>query len=177
MLEVYKKDGFEILIMDDEIDDIVVSSLGKYKDYEIKAVNRAGSDDELSSAKDSDEKAAEEAKPIVEKIKAVLGEAVKDVRSSNRLTDSPACVVVDENDPSMQFERMMRAMGQEGISEIKPILEINCRHPLVEKVKDADESTTADIDHILLDQSILLDGGEIKEPNDFVQRLNRLLSK
>ncbi|MBQ5781530.1 MAG: molecular chaperone HtpG [Spirochaetaceae bacterium] len=177
LLEVYKKDGFEILIMDDEIDDIVVSSLGKYKDYEIKAVNRAGSDDELSSAKDSDEKAAEEAKPIVEKIKAGLGEAVKDVRSSKRLTDSPACVVVDENDPSMQFERMMRAMGQEGISEIKPILEINCRHPLVEKVKDADEATTADIAHILLDQSILLDGGEIKDPNDFVQRLNRLLSK
>jgi molecular chaperone HtpG len=179
-LEAYRAKGLEVLIMSDEIDDIVVPSLGKYKDFELKAANRAGSDEELSS--DADKKAAEEKekafKPAVEKIKKALGERVKDVRLSKRLADSPSCIVVDENDPSLQMERMMKAMGQAGMAEVKPILEVNADHALVKKVQDSDdESFVADVAGVLLDQALIIEGSELKDPADFVKRMNRLLSR
>lgn len=179
-LEAYRAKGFEVLIMSDEIDDIVIPSLGKYKEWELKAANRAGSDDELSN--DEEKKAAKEkekdTKPTLEKIKKALGDRVKDVRVSKRLADSPSCVVVDENDPSLQMERMMKAMGQSGLTEIKPILEINPEHGLVQKVRDSDdESFIADVSAVLLDQALLVEGSAISDPADFVKKLNRLLTK
>ncbi len=179
-LEAYRAKGLEVLIMSDEIDDIVIPSLGKYKEWDLKAVNRAGSDEELAS--EEEKKAAEEkekdSKPVVEKIKKALGERVKDVRVSRRLADSPSCIVVDENDPSLQMERMMKAMGQAGLAEVKPILEINPDHALVNKLRDTDEeSYIADVSSVLLDQALLVEGSDIKDPADFVKKLNRLLSK
>lgn len=179
-LEAYKAKGIEVLIMGDEIDEIVIPSLGKYKEWDLKAANRAGSDDELGT--DEDKKTAKEKeknfKPVVDKIKAALGEAVKDVRLSKRLSDSPSCIVVDENDPSLQMERMMRAMGQAGMTEVKPILEINADHVLVNKIKESeDETFISDVSHILLDQALLVEGSEIKNPADFVKKLNRLLTR
>jgi len=179
-LEAYRAKGIEVLIMADEIDDIVIPTLGKYKEWDLKAANRAGSDEELGG--DDDKKTAEEKeknfKPVVEKIKKALGERVKDVHLSKRLSDSPSCIVVDENDPSLQMERMMKAMGQSGLAEVKPILEINADHELVKKIRDSeDESFIADVSSILLDQALLVEGSEIKDPADFVKRLNRLLSK
>lgn len=179
LLEAYRAKGLEVLIMGDEIDDIVIPSIGKYKEWDLKAANRAGSDEELASGEDK--AAAEEKektfKPVAEKIKTALGERVKDVRVSKRLSDSPACIVVDEDDPSLQMERMMRAMGQAGMADVKPILEINPDHALLARVKDSeDEAFIADMAGVLLDQALLVEGSEIKDPAEFVKKLNRLLA-
>ena len=178
LLKAYTNKGFEVLIMADDIDDIVIPSYGKYKDFELKAVNRAGSDEELGVNKEEAEKKEKEFKPVVEKIQKALGDQVKEVKLSKRLAeDSPSCIVVDENDPSFQMERMMRAMGQAGI-EVKPILEVNADHPIVAKLKDSDdENLIKDVSEVLLNKDLLIAGVEIKEPNTFVKHLNNLLSK
>ena len=179
-LEAYRAKGLEVLIMPDEIDDIVIPSVGKYKDWELKAANRAGSDEELSTDEEKKEAKQKEKdfKPIVEKIKTALGDAVKEVRLSKRLADSPSCIVVDENDPSLQMERMMRAMGQQLRGEVKPILEINAEHPILQRLKDTDdEALIADTAFVLLDQALLLEGSTLKDTADFVKRLNKLLAR
>lgn len=178
LLEAYKAKGLEVLIMADEIDDIVIPAYGKYKDFELKAVNRAGSDDELGVDKKEAEKKEKEFKPVVEKIKKALGDRVKDVCLSKRLSDSPSCIVVDENDPSLQMERMMKAMGQNSFGMVKPILEVNGDHPVVAALKDTDdEQYIEDVSVVLLDQALLVGGGELEDPADFVKRLNKLLGK
>ncbi len=175
LLEAYAKKGFEVLILDGDIDEIVIPGYGKYKDFDLKSVNRAGSDEELGVDKKEAEKKEKDFKPVVEKIKKALGDRVKDVKLSNRLTDSPSCIVIDENDPSLQMERMMKAMGQAG-PEIKPILEVNGDHAILQKVKDtSDEELIGDISTVLLDQALLVSGAEIKDPADFVKKLNRLI--
>lgn len=179
LLKAYTSKGFEVLIMADDIDDIVIPGYGKYKDFELKAVNRAGSDEELGVDKEEAKKKEEEFKPVTDKIKKALGDEVKEVKLSKRLgEESPSCIVVDENDPSFQMERMMRAMGQEGMSGVKPILEINADHPLVAKIRESDdEALIKDVSNVLLDQALLIAGVEIKEPAEFVKSLNNLLSK
>ncbi|MDR1278936.1 MAG: molecular chaperone HtpG, partial [Treponema sp.] len=188
LLEAYKAREIEVLIMDDEIDDIVIPSLHSYRketpgadgktesqSWELKAVNRAGADEELGEKKD---KAAEkEAKPVIEKIKKALGDRVKDVKLSRRLHDSPSCIVADENDPSIQMAQMLKAMGQTEMPDVKPILEVNGDHPIVAGLKNTeDEARIADVAGVLLDQALLVEGVKIKDPADFVKRLNRLLS-
>ncbi|MDR0554910.1 MAG: molecular chaperone HtpG [Treponema sp.] len=193
LLEAYRAKGIEVLIMDEEIDDIVIPSLFSYRQpsglhtegggdkteslsWELKAVNRAGADEELGEKKD---KAAEkEAKPVLEKLKKALGDRVKDVKLSRRLHDSPSCIVADENDPTLQMAQMMKAMGGGmEVPDIKPILEVNGEHPLVESLKDIDdEGRIADLAGVLLDQALLVEGVKLKDPADFVKRLNRLLA-
>jgi molecular chaperone HtpG len=178
LLKAYTAKGFEVLIMADDIDDIVIPGLGKYKDFDLKAVNRAGSDDELGVNKEEAEKKEKEFKPVVDKIKEALGDKVKEVKLSKRLTDTPSCIVVDENDPSFQMERMMKAMGQGDMAEVKPILEINGDHAIVQKIKDSDDKDLiADVAVVLLDQALLVAGEELKDPADFVNRMNKLLTK
>lgn len=178
LLEAYKKKGFEVLIMADEIDDIVFPAFGKYKELELKAVNRAGTDDELGVDKEEAKKREEAFKPVQEKMKKALGEKVKDVVLSNRLTESPSCIVIDENDPGIQMERMMRAMGQSSGNIIKPILEVNGDHPLVKKLEgDTDEAFTKDLCEVLLDQALLSSGVELPDPQDFIKSINALLTK
>ena len=175
LLEAYKKKGFEVLIMADDIDDIVIPGVGKYKDFELKAVNRAGSDEELGIDKDEAKKKEEEFKPVQERIKKALADRVKDVVLSKRLSDSPSCIVVDENDPSIQMERMMRAMGQGNGNLVKPILEINGDHPIVKKIESASDETVANISEVLLDQALLVSGADIPDPNVFVKAMNALI--
>ncbi|MDR3302566.1 MAG: molecular chaperone HtpG [Spirochaetaceae bacterium] len=191
LLEAYKAKNIEVLVMDEEIDDIVIPSLSRYKkvtglldkdgkessqEWELKSVNRAGADEELGNTENKD--AEKSAEPIIEKIKKALGERVKDVKLSRRLLDSPSCIVADENDPSIQMAQMMRAMGQaENLPEVKPILEVNGEHPLVKSLAAIeDEAKIADTSAVLLDQALLVEGLKLKDPADFVQRLNRLLS-
>ena len=178
LLKAYVAKGFEVLIMDDDIDDIVIPGFGKYKDFELKAVNRAGSDEDLGGDKEEAKKKEEEFKPVVEKIKKALGEKVKEVKLSKTLSgENPSCIVVDENDPSYQMIQMMRAMGQPG-PELKPILEVNADHPILAKIKDSsDEALISDVSEVLLNQALLIAGVEIKEPAEFVKHLNNLLSK
>ena len=178
LLKAYTAKGFEVLVLADEIDDIVIPGYGKYKDFELKAVNRAGSDEDLGGDKEEAKKKEEAFKPVVEKIKKALGEKVKEVKLSKTLTgENPSCIVVDENDPSYQMERMMKAMGQ-AVPESKPILEVNGDHPILAKIKESDdEALIADVSEVLLDQALLIAGVELKSPSEFVKHLNNLLSK
>lgn len=177
LLEAYKNKGFEVLIMADDIDDIVIPSLMKYKEFELKGVNRAGSDEELGIDKDEAKKKEEAFKPVQEKIKKALGERVKDVVLSKRLSDSPSCIVVDENDPGIQMERMMRAMGQ-AAPEVKPILEVNADHAIVKTLENAtDEGYISDVSEVLLDQALLVSGAELSSPTDFIKSMNKLIVK
>ena len=188
LLEAYKAKEIEVLIMDEEIDEIVIPSLHTYRkeipgpdgknesqSWELRAVNRAGADEELG---EKENKTAEnEAKPVIEKIKKALGDRVKDVKLSRRLHDSPSCIVADDKDPTLQMAQMLKAMGQTEMPEIKPILEVNGEHPIVAGLKETeDEERIADIAGVLLDQALLVEGIKIKDPADFVKRLNRLLS-
>ncbi len=178
LLKAYTAKGFEVLIMADDIDDIIIPGVGKYKDFDLKAVNRAGSDEDLGGDKEEAKKKEEEFKPVVEKIKKALGDRVKEVKLSKTLSgDNPSCIVVDENDPSYQMERMMKAMGQ-AAPETKPILEVNGDHPVVAKIKSSeDEAFIADVSEVLLDQALLIAGVEIKNPAEFIRHMNNLLSK
>ena len=177
LLEAYKKKGLEVLILADDIDDIVIPAYGKYKDFDLKAVNRSGSDEELGVDAEEAKKKEEAFKPVQEKIKKALGDRVKDVVLSKRLSDSPCCVVIDENDPSIQMERMMRAMGQGNASLVKPILEVNSDHPLVQKLSgDVSDDYVAKVSEVLLDQALLVDGAELSDPAEFVKALNALIA-
>ena len=179
LVKAYTDKGFEVLIMDDEIDDIVIPGFGKYKnEFELKAVNRSGSDEDLGGDKEEAKKKEEAFKPVVEKIKKALGEKVKEVKLSKTLSgENPSCIVVDENDPSYQMIQMMKAMGQPG-PDLKPILEVNGDHPIVARLKDTDdEAVIADVSEVLLTQALMIAGMEIKEPAEFVKHLNNLLSK
>jgi len=189
LLEAYRAKEIEVLIMADDIDDIVIPTLHSYRketsgadgksesqSWELKAVNRAGADEELGEKKDKD--AEKEAKPVIEKIKKSLGDRVKDVKLSRRLHDSPSCIVADENDPSMQMAQMLKAMGQTSMPDIKPILEVNGEHPIVAGLKNVDdEDRIADTAAVLLDQALLVEGIKLNDPADFVKRLNRLLAR
>ncbi|MDR1866829.1 MAG: molecular chaperone HtpG [Treponema sp.] len=176
LLEAYREQNIEVLIMDDEIDDIVIPAVGKYKEWEFRSINRAGADEELKVKGTSESEKV--AQPIAEKIKKTLGDRVKDVRVSRRLQEFPACIIVDEHDPTMQMEQMLKSLGQLNVPALKPILEINGEHPLVQWVgKHDDEALIEDISHILLDQALLLEGIKIPHSTDFIQRINRLLTK
>ncbi|MBN2657446.1 MAG: molecular chaperone HtpG [Spirochaetales bacterium] len=176
LLEAYKKKDIEVLIMDDEIDEIVAPMIGTFKESELKAVNKSGAMDDLKT--EEDEKKEEEMKPLLEKIKAALGEAVKDVVASSRLHDSPSCIVVDENDPTAQMQQMLRQMGQTDLPEIKPILEINPDHEIVKKMESSsDEDLIKDASLLLLDQAMMVEGMELKDPSEFAKRLNRVIAK
>lgn len=174
LLEAYKKKGIEVLIMDDEIDEIVAPSIMNYKETELKAVNKSGAADDLKT--EADKEKEKDLKPVIKKIKKVLGDKVKDVVASSRLSDSPSCIVADENDPTMQMQQMMRAMGQTDMPDIVPILEINPDHAIVTKLKDTkDDAVFADVSFLLFEQAMLVEGQQLKEPAEFVKRLNRVM--
>ena len=112
LLEIYKKKDIEVLILDDEFDEIVFGAIDKYQDVELKAVNKSSAGEDLKDEAEASKDKSEELKPLLEKIKGVLGDKVKDVKASVRLADSPSCIVSDEDEPSMQMQQMLRAMGQ-----------------------------------------------------------------
>ncbi|MEL3905399.1 MAG: molecular chaperone HtpG [Treponemataceae bacterium] len=175
-LQFYKSKGYEVLLLDDEIDEFVMPMLGKYKDFEFKAINRAGNIDELAPETDKTKEQTEDFKPLLERIKTALGESVKDVRLSKTLTESPACIVYDENDPNMQMQRMMKAMGQANLPKIAPILEVNPNHTILQKLKDeTDADVIGEYAKVLLGQSQLVEGEAVSDPAAFVKSLNHLL--
>lgn len=176
LLEAYKKKGFEVLVMGDDIDDIVVGSIGTYKELPLKAINKSGAVDDLKG--DEPAKESKESESLVKKIKKALGEKVKDVVVSSRLVDSPAVVVVDENDPSVQMQQLLKSMGQGDFEEAKPILEVNVDDPMVKKIETSeDEGFIADLCSVLLDQALLAEGVMPKDPVAFTKKLHSLLSR
>ena len=176
LLEMYKEKDIEVLILDDEIDEIIMPSIPTYKEKDLKSVNRSGAADDLK--KESDKDKEKEVKPLIKKIKSILGDKVKDVKPSNRLSDSPSCIVADENDPTAQMQEIMRATGQVGMPEIKPILEINPNHDIIKKLVGMRKGKFFDDSVLLLyEQALLQEGVKLENPAGFVKRLNKLMEK
>ncbi len=176
LLEMYKNRDVEVLILDNEIDEIVISAVPKYKDYDLKSVNRSDAANDLKSDDDRDRE--KKIEPLVKKIKEKLGDRVKDVKASTRLSDSPSCIVADETDPTVQMQSILKAMGQGDLPDFKPILEINPDHEIIRKLESTgDESVVEDISFLLLEQAMIVEGVEIKDPNQFVARMNRVINK
>ena len=176
LLETCNKKGIEVLIMDNEIDEFVFSSVTKYKEYTFKSINHSDAMEELKI--EDDQKDSKACKPLLQKMKAVLGDKVKDVIISQRLTDSPSCIVADSSDPSAQMQKMFKQMGQMDMPEAKPILEINPKHSMIVKLS---ESLTK-VDHkkissLLLDQANILDGNILSNPSNYIESLTELFIK
>jgi molecular chaperone HtpG len=175
LLEIYKKKDLEVLLLDDDIDEIVFAGIDKYGDIELKAVNKASTSEDLKD--DSEPDQAEALRPLLDRLKATLGDRVKDVRASVRLADSPSCIVSDEEEPSLKMQQMMRAMGQKDIPALKPTLEINPDHEIVKKLlARSDDAITEDAAWLLFDQALLMEGVALQDPASFVRRLNHVLN-
>jgi molecular chaperone HtpG len=175
LLEIYKRKDLEVLILDDDIDEIVFSGVDKYGEIDLKAVNKAATSDDLKDEAEPDQ--TEKLKPLLEKVKATLGDRVKDVRASVRLADSPSCIVSDEDEPSLKMQQMLRAMGQTNIPALVPTLEINPDHEIVKKLlARSSDGITEDAAWLLFDQALLMEGVPLQDPANFVQRLNRILN-
>jgi molecular chaperone HtpG len=176
LLEAYRNRGIEVLLMDDPIDELVAPAIGRYKDVELRAVNRSGSAEEFRT--DEDRRRQKDLAPLLKKVKDLLAGEVKDVRVSARLADSPACIVVDDNDPSLQLQHLARALGQKELSEVKPILELNPSHEIVVKMQSIqDQALLEDVSRLLLEQAQIQEGAQLKNPAEFSRRLARVLSR
>jgi molecular chaperone HtpG len=177
-LEIFRKKGVEVLLMYDRVDEWVAAHLTEFDGKSLQSVTKGRL--ELGKLEDEAEKKNEEQqageyKDLIEKVKGSLGERVKDVRVTLRLTESPACLVMDEHDMSAHLQRLLKAAGQKS-PDSKPILEINPHHALVQRLKDeGDDQRFADLSQILFDQALLAEGGTLEDPAGFVRRLNQLL--
>ncbi len=174
-LEFFRAKGVEVLLLSDRVDEWMLSYLTEFDGKPLQSVAKGALDlDKLADEAEKEEQAqqADAHKPLVERIKTTLGEQVKDVRITHRLTSSPACLVADEHDISGNLERMLKAAGQKGPGS-KPILEINVKHPLLQRLEaQSDDARFTDLSHILFDQALLAEGGQLEDPAGFVQRLN-----
>ncbi|MCI4399024.1 MAG: molecular chaperone HtpG [Campylobacteraceae bacterium] len=172
ILEGFKAKNIEVLVLDDEIDNIVMPSVHKYKDFEIKNVSNSLNDEILKAQ--IDEATLERLKPLVEKLTAALGDKVKEVRVSGSLKDSAACVVFDDAHMTAQLKEMLKAMGQEA-PESKPTFEINPTHPIISKLEAADDAKVAEIGELLFDLSVMLSGESLKDPSAFAKKVSSIL--
>jgi len=175
-LEIFRKKGIEVLLLSDRVDEWVLGYLNEFQGKPLASVAKGGLD--LGTLEDEAEKQAQAAqagefKELVDKIKASLGERVKDVRVTHRLTDSPACLVADEHDLGGNLARLLKAAGQK-VPASKPILEINPDHPVVQRLK-YEEKRFDDWSAVLFDQALLAEGGQLEDPASFVRRVNALM--
>ena len=176
-LEIFRKKGIEVLLLSDRVDEWVGSNLTEFEGKQMASV--AKGDLDLGKLADEDkkeqEKEAGENKELVENIGKSLGDRVKEVRVTLRLTSSPACLVADQHGMSGNLERMLKAAGQT-VPGSKPVLEINPHHPLVQLLKyETDKGRFGDWSHILFDQALLAEGGQLDDPASFVKRLNEMM--
>ena len=177
-LEIFRKKGIEVLLLSDRVDEWMMSHLTEFADKPLQSITRGDldlgklDDEETKKAQEESEK---EMAGLVERIKTALGEDVKEVRFTHRLTDSPACVVSDDNDMSSQMQKLMESVGQ-AAPEAKPVFELNPEHQLVKHLNDEqDEDKFSQWSHVLLDQALLAERGTLKDPTGFVTRLNKLM--
>jgi len=175
-LEIFRKKGIEVLLLNDPIDEWLTSHLTEFDGKPLQSVSKGelnlGKLDNEKDESGSDEK-DKESDELVEKIKKVLESKVKEVRVTSRLTNSPACLVADEHEMGSHLERILQASGQD-IPQSKPILEINIEHPVVIKLGEAEGEQFDDWSHILFDQALLSEGGQLEDPAEFVHRLNNM---
>ena len=177
-LEVFKKKDIEVLLLTDRVDEWLVSHLTDYKDKHLQSVAKGELDlGELEDkeTKEKVEKAAEEHKHLIERVKSALGDTVKEVRVSSRLTESPACLVVDHYDMSQNLARVLKQLGQDAPMPT-PIIEVNLEHPLLQRMEnEVDEDKFTELAKLVFDQALLAEGGQLDDPAGFVHRLNRLM--
>ncbi len=176
-LEVFRKRGIEVLLLTDTIDEWLIGHLGEFDGHEFRDVKRG--ELELDAAEEGEAEApkpdAGEHAPLVERLKQQLGKQVQDVRPTNRLSESAACLVLGEHEMGAQMRKLMQATGQ-SVPEVQPILEINPSHPLLVRLAaEADDARFGDLAQLLFDQAHLAEGGQLPDPGAFVQRLNRIL--
>ena len=175
-LEIFRKKGIEVLLLSERVDEWVTGNLTEFDGKPLQSVAKGGLDLgklEDAAEKEAAEKAADEYKELIDKVKATLGEKVKDVRVTHRLTDSPSCLVADEYDIGGNLQRILKAAGQQAPAS-KPILEINPTHPAVQRLK-YEETRFADWANLLLEQATLAEGGTLDDPAGFVRRINDLM--
>ncbi|MFL6649219.1 MAG: molecular chaperone HtpG [Sulfurifustaceae bacterium] len=176
-LEVFRKKGVEVLLMYDRIDEWVMTHLTEFDGKPLQSVAKGGLDlGDLEDKQENKEREAVETeyKDLLARMQEVLGERVKAVRTTQRLTTSPACLVVDEQELSVHLSRLLKAAGQK-LPQSRPILEINPTHPLVQRLKEEKDKRFADWTQLLFDQAFLAEGGQLEDPAAFVRRLNELL--
>jgi len=177
-LEIFRKKGIEVLLMSDKVDEWMLGGLTEFDGKKLQSIAKGDLDLgklEDASEKEAQKKVEEESKDLIERIKQALGEEVKEVRVTHRLTDSPACLVAGEHDLSGNLARMLKAAGQKA-PESKPVLEVNPSHRLVEKLKaEKDDAKFNDYTRVLFDQALLAEGGQLNDPASFVRRINALL--
>ncbi|TVS08625.1 MAG: molecular chaperone HtpG [Gammaproteobacteria bacterium] len=181
-LEVFRKHGVEVLLLTDRIDEWLMTQLGEFYGKALRDVSRGDldlqalgiEDSSVEDAGDSDDSASD---TVFARVHKVLGERVAQVRASQRLTDSPACLIVPEHEMGAQMRRLLQAAGQE-LPDSKPILEINVQHPLVRRLAHSeDEERVADLAEVLFDQATLAEGDPLDDPAAYVRRINRLLAE
>lgn len=176
-LEIFRKKGIEVLLLSDRVDEWMLSHLREFEGKHMTSVAKGGLD--LAELADESEKkqqteVAEALKPLVTRLQETLKARVKEVRVSNRLVDSPACVVVDQNEMSPHLQRLLKSAGQDA-PNVLPILEINPDHALVKRIQDAKDDQFNNWSELLLDQALLADGAQLPDPVGFVKRMNGLL--
>ena len=179
-LEIFKKKDIEVILMHERIDEWMMGHLNEYEGKQFQDISRGAldlGDLEDKEKQEDKEKTEKKFESLVARIKTLLGDRVKEVRTTNRLTDSPACLAIDDNDMGSQMRKIMEASGQ-SVPETKPIFEVNPEHPLVAKLdNESDEEMFEDVITVLFGQASLSEGGSIDEPGDFSAKLNKLLLK
>ena len=171
-LEIFKQKDIEVLLLSDRVDEWLVANFGDFEELSLKSIAKGDLED-LDSKEDKKkkEKTVKDFESVITKAQEILSNQVKEVKVSSRLSESPSCLVADENELGGNMERIMKSLGQD-IPDTKPILEINPDHPLVIKLKT---KVDEDLVKVLFDQAVLSEGGQIKEPAEFVKRMNKLL--
>ena len=177
-LEIFRKKGIEVLLMSDKVDEWLLGSLTEFDGKKLQSIAKGDLDLgklEDEAEKEAQKKVEEDSKDLIERIKTTLGDKVKEVRVTYRLTDSPACLVAGEHDLSGNMARILKAAGQNA-PESKPTLELNPAHKLVNRLStEKDDAKFADYAHVLFDQALLAEGGQLDDPASFVKRMNSLI--
>jgi len=177
-LEIFRKKDIEVLLLGDRVDEWLVSHLSEYKGKHLQSVAKGQLDlSELGDkdAKEAAEEVAKEHEGLLKRLKEVLGDEIKEVRASQRLTDSPACLVVEDYEMSANLARVLKSIGQDSPTS-KPTFEVNLEHPLLSRLEsESDDERFADLAHLLHEQALLAEGGQLEDPAAFVRRLNQLL--
>lgn len=184
-LEIFRKNNIEVLLLSDRVDEWLVGHLSEYEGKELHSVAKGDlnldeivtpeNKADIEKQKQKEEQSKQEYDAIIKQVKSVLGDQIKDVRLSHRLTSSPSCLVSDDHDMGIQLQRLLKAAGQD-VADVKPIFELNPDHQLVQILKtEKNTERFNEWTHILFDQALLAEGGQLKDPAQFVQRMNRLL--
>jgi len=177
-LEIFKKKSIEVLLLSDNVDEWFIMHLAEYSGKSLQSI--AKGDLNLGKLEDEEEKKQQKKlsgdfESMIKQMKGILGDRVKDIRLTYRLTTSPACIVNDEIDMSGHMQRLLQAAGHT-TPDIKPIFEINSQHTLIQRLREEqDDNRFAEFSHILFDQAVLVEDGQLKNTNEFVHRLNRLI--